>query len=92
MSKEKKTAEQTYTGNATLGGVGGSACSRFSEDITNGSGGFKTWEDREFVVFKDRDKAIVEWTIRCLANPKNKLSAEVLDEITMQRLKVSNGA
>jgi len=75
----------------TIQNVGGSACSQFSEGITNGSGGFKVWEDREFVVFKDRDKAIVEWTIRCLANPKNKLSAEVLHEITMQRLKASCG-
>jgi hypothetical protein len=87
MNRDNKK-EQTEQ--CTIPDVGGSACAKFSEQITNGTGGFKTWEDREFVVFKDRDKAIVEWTIRCLANPKNKLSAEVLHEITIQRLKVGD--
>ena len=64
-----------------------SACSKFSDEITNGAGGFKVWEDREFVVHTDRDRAIVEWTIRCLANPDNLLSTDVLKEISYQRNK-----
>jgi hypothetical protein len=64
-----------------------SSCSKFSYEITHGSGGFKVWEDREFVVHTDRDRAIVEWTIRCLANPDNLLTADVLKEISYQRNK-----
>lgn len=46
---------------------------------------------KEFVVFSDREKGIVEWTIRCLANPLNPLSEKVLEEIKQQREKVLNG-
>lgn len=77
--------------NEVLADVSNSACSEFAEDITNGTGGFKVWEDREFVVFSDRERGIVEWTIRCLANPLNPLSEKVLDEIKQQREKVLNG-
>jgi hypothetical protein len=68
-----------------------SVCEDFAEEITNGTGGFKVYEEREFPVYPDRDLAIVEWTIRCLANPLNPLSAKVMDEINEHRKNVLAG-
>jgi hypothetical protein len=40
---------------------------------------FRTFERCEMAMFGDRDLAIVEWTIRCLGNPRStKRSAEVV--------------
>lgn len=49
---------------------------------------FRTCEDREFIAFKDRDRGIVEWVIRCLANPHSDGSREVLDAIEAHRKQV----
>ncbi|QMW05365.1 hypothetical protein [Spirosoma foliorum] len=57
----------------------------FTERIINGDTGFKVWEDREWVVFKDREKGIADFVIRCLANPHCEGSQEVLDAINERR-------
>jgi hypothetical protein len=79
--------EKTQSSSTPSTAAATNACSKFSDEITNGAGGFKVFEDREFVVHTDRDRAIVEWTIRCLANPDNLLTADVLKEISYQRNK-----
>ena len=55
-------------------------------DTIHGTGGFISFEQHELAVHDDRDVAIVEWTIRSLANIKCKGTAELLDEIVMWRL------
>jgi hypothetical protein len=58
----------------------------FVKQIVDGPGGFKTWEDREFVIHKKgRDLSLVSWVIRCLANPKCEGSAYVLEQIALRR-------
>ncbi len=49
---------------------------------------FRDFEQHEMAMYPDgdsRDMAIVEWTIRCLANPSCEGSAEVLAAIIEQR-------
>lgn len=58
---------------------------KFCQEIINGVGGFKNMEKYEVAVFPDRDVAIAEWTLRCLANKKNKYSRKVLDDIIAHR-------
>ena len=59
--------------------------SRFTKRIIKGTGGFETWESREFVVHKDRDISIAEFVIRCLANPACEDSGVVLNAIIEKR-------
>lgn len=60
----------------------------FIEEIINGVGGFKVQEDREFVIYPDREVGVAGFIIRCLANPQCKGSQEVLDAIIARRAKV----
>ena len=57
----------------------------FVQDIINGTGGWKSYEDREFVYCKDRDVAIASWVIRCLANIENSQSGPVMEAIRAER-------
>lgn len=61
------------------------------EDAINGVGGWKSFETYEVVASEDRDVAIAEWIIRCLANPQLEGSAEVLAAIIERREQVKNG-
>ena len=62
---------------------------QFCEDIINGPTGLHTFENREMAVPKiDRDVATACWVIRCLANPHNPKSREVLNSIQRRRLEV----
>ena len=54
----------------------------FTERISTS---FNDYEDREIVIPKNRDQAIVEWTIRCLANVDCEQSQEVLVAIQQRR-------
>lgn len=53
----------------------------FADRIVNGGGGFKCMEDREFCIFPDREVAVAEFVIRCLANPECEGSEDVLNAI-----------
>jgi len=65
---------------------------QFTDSIIHGCGGLLAFEDHEFSVTSvDRDVAVVRWTLRCLANPRNELSQAVLDAIMAQRKKVLEG-
>lgn len=57
----------------------------FCDDIINGIGGFKVWEDREFVIHRNRDLAIAHWVLRCLVNVDNPMAGDVLKEISDHR-------
>ena len=57
------------------------------DKIINGSGGFEDMEEHEFCVFADREVAIAEFVIRCLANPNCEGSEEILSSIIKQRSK-----
>ncbi len=46
-------------------------------------------EHYEFPIYKDRDVAIVEFTVRALANPDCKDSKEVLEAIREHRNKLN---
>lgn len=61
--------------------------SEFLQSIINGSGGFKSYEDREILVSKDRDIEIAGFVVRCLANTSCEGSEEVLEAIIEQRNK-----
>lgn len=61
----------------------------WSRTIIDGPGGFVAFDEREWPIFNDtRDVEIVKWTLRCLANPANTGSAEVLAAIQKRREKV----
>lgn len=55
------------------------------EQVINGDGGFKTMENREFAIFKDRDVAIAEFVIRALANVNSEGSGDVVKAIQQRR-------
>lgn len=57
----------------------------FIKEIISGPTGFKTWEDREFIVHTNRDEAIAAFVIRCLANPRCENSNNVLEKIEARR-------
>lgn len=61
----------------------------FITRIVNGPGGFKVQEDREFIVYPDREVGLAGFVVRCLANPQCEGSQEVLDAILARRAKVS---
>lgn len=61
---------------------------KWCKDIMMSAGGFRVWEDREFVIHKNRDIAIVEWTIRCLGNPKCEGSDYVMEKLDERRKEV----
>lgn len=57
--------------------------------VIDGSGGFKVWEDSEWVIHhKSREYSIAAWVIRCLANPKCEGSKQVLRSINRHRKEV----
>lgn len=58
----------------------------WAQDIIAGPAGMNTYEEREHAVFPKGDRiAAAEWTIRCLANPRNPESGLVLAAIFAQR-------
>ncbi|MEE9341063.1 MAG: hypothetical protein V3V21_05305 [Thermoplasmata archaeon] len=54
-------------------------------DNVHGTGGLHSLEYHESVSWGDRDVGIVEWVIRCLANPRCTGSGDMLDEIEKRR-------
>lgn len=58
------------------------------EEVINGTTGFKTCEQIEFMSHPNgRCISVAEWVIRCLANPKCKDSDKMLEAINKQRNK-----
>lgn len=56
----------------------------------NGTGGLHSFERHEAVVMNaPRDEAVAAWVIRCLANPENEGSADVLASIVARREKMA---
>jgi len=51
---------------------------RLSEAI---AADFRDWEEREIVVFRNRDTSLVEWAFRCLSNPRNEWAGELLQKL-----------
>jgi hypothetical protein len=55
-------------------------------DMIKGPTGFESYEEHELVVWHlQRELAVAEWIIRCLANKDNKEAADVLQSILKQR-------
>ncbi len=62
------------------------ALSAWIDRVINGIGGFKSWEDHEYVIFHtSREEGIAAFVIRCLANPKCEGSEDVLKAIQERR-------
>lgn len=61
----------------------------FIQDIINGTGGWKSYEEHEVIYCQDRDVAIASWVIRCLANIENTQAGLVVDAIRAERGKRS---
>lgn len=57
----------------------------FSKRIVAGARGFRSHEECELAVYPDRDVAIAEWTIRCLAYPECEDSEKILTAILERR-------
>jgi hypothetical protein len=53
--------------------------------IVNGAGGFKVQEDREFILYADREAGVAEFVLRALANPRCEGSKEVVEAICKHR-------
>jgi hypothetical protein len=70
---------------ATLACTDSNSIEQWIKDVINGVGGFKDYENYEFVAFADRDEGIAGFVIRCLANPTCEGSEEVLNAIIEKR-------
>lgn len=57
----------------------------FTERIINGFSGFKSFEEHEGVIYKDREVGIAQFVIKCLANPKCEGSELILSHIQITR-------
>jgi hypothetical protein len=58
------------------------------KQVISGPGGMNNYEETEVVVWhKPEREAVAAWVIRCLANPECEGSEDVLNAITLQRLK-----
>ncbi len=67
---------------------GTSPIEQYCTDIIEGVGGLHALERYELAVHsEDRDTAVAEWVIRCLANVENPTSRVVLDAIQSERRK-----
>lgn len=55
------------------------------EQVINGTGGFKSWEQHECIAHSDRDKAIASFVLRSLGNIDCKGSESVLTRIYARR-------
>ena len=58
---------------------------KWTEMIIAGRGGFRCYEDREFVVFRDRDVSIADFVIGCLCNPNCEGTDELIKFIQNER-------
>ena len=59
---------------------------QFANDILYGVGGYQDFKYYEMAVPKDdADVALVIWVLKCLANPRNTISGDVLDAILQRR-------
>ena len=62
------------------------ALTAWIDRVINGVGGFKCWEDHEYVIFHtSREEGVAAFVIRCLANPKCEGSEDVLKAIQERR-------
>lgn len=59
--------------------------SEFNARIIDGPTGFKAMLKRQQGTYANRDLAVAEFVIRCLANPRCEGSQDVLDAIAKQR-------
>lgn len=66
--------------------------SEFAESIIKGTGGFASYAEHEVVPLDgwhpDDWVRVVEWTLRCLANPDCEGSQEVLAAIIERRIRI----
>lgn len=61
-------------------------------NIVNGPTGFKVQEDREYIVYHDREIGVAEFVIRCLANPACDGSQQIIDSIIERRAELGCAA
>lgn len=59
--------------------------SEFNAQIIDGPTGFKAMLKRQQETYANRDLAVAEFVIRCLANPRCAGSQDVVDAIIQQR-------